>query len=80
MKDRYYVRVARKVGPWITRKRRRKDGTLCAPFAVKAHVQPAVAVQCRRTTMFCPTCTKWPKRFRIYCSCCGGVEKVPYDV
>lgn len=75
---RLYIRVARKVGPWITRNRVRVDGTLCAPFSVKAHVQPACLIPCRRTTMFCPTCSSWPKRFRKYCSGCGGREKVPY--
>ncbi len=78
MTDSYYIRVRRRVSAFVTRNRYKKDGTLVAPYSVKAHMQPACIIPCRRTTMFCPTCSGWPKRSRKYCSGCGGREKVPY--
>ena len=78
MTDSYYIRVRRRVPASVTRNRHKKDGTLVAPYTVKAYEQPACVIPDRRTWKFCPTCSGWPKHWRLYCSGCGGREKVPY--
>lgn len=73
-----YTRGTSKVAAFVTRNRRRLDGTLVAPYAVKAYTQPAQVMRCRRVRQFCPACSYWPKWCRRFCWGCGGAEKVPY--